>query len=184
MALEDNLLQTNSCDPAPAAMSLAKAASAGAVAEAAAAAFWGEFWARSAISLPQSPEIEDYWFGAQYGTATMSASAAVLAQTKGLLPPSGLYGPWVTTDQPSWNGDFTCVPPAATRSPDSPPPTCLSLTPALLCGYLDILSGYLGRQRAPGRWNLAGGRRTSSGNGRRAFPGMVPCVLRGQLYIK
>jgi hypothetical protein len=25
----------------------------------------------------------------------------------GLLPPPGLYGPWVTTDSPGWNGDYT-----------------------------------------------------------------------------
>ena len=106
MALEDNLLQTNSYDSAPAAMSLAKGTSAGAVAEAA-AAFWSSFWGRSAISLPSEGRIQDYWYGAQYGTATMTASAALLEKTKGLLPPSGLYGPWVTTDHPSWNGDFT-----------------------------------------------------------------------------
>ena len=122
MALEDNLLSTNAYDPAPAAQSLAKGVSASAVAEAA-AAFWGGFWARSAISLPHSPEIEDYWFGAQYGTATMTASTAVLAQTKGLLPPSGLYGPWVTTDHPGWNGDFTVSNFAMLHLP--PPPVCL-----------------------------------------------------------
>lgn len=43
-------------------------------------------------------------YGAQYVAAAMSVSAAVLEKNHGLVPPSGLYGPWVTSDSPSWNG--------------------------------------------------------------------------------
>ena len=46
-------------------------------------------------------------YGSQYGVAAMTASAEVLAKTEGLLPPPGLYGPWVSSDAPSWNGDYT-----------------------------------------------------------------------------
>lgn len=62
--------------------------------------FWGEFWSRSAISLPSSPAVERYWYDANYITASMSPSNPD-------LPPPGLYGPWVTKDNPAWGGDYT-----------------------------------------------------------------------------
>ena len=106
ITIADNLLRNNSYDPSAAAQTLAKRSSTIEVSNAA-AKFWAEFWKRSSISLPQSPEVEKYWYGALYGMATMTASSTLLSQTRGQVPPSGLYGPWVTTDQPSWNGDFT-----------------------------------------------------------------------------
>jgi hypothetical protein len=62
--------------------------------------WWTEYWQQSAISLPTRSNIERFWFGAQYIGASM-------ASTNPEVPPSGLYGPWVTSDQPSWGGDYT-----------------------------------------------------------------------------
>ena len=62
--------------------------------------FWNEFWSRSAISLPSSPAVERYWYDANYITASMAPSNPE-------LPPPGLYGPWVTTDNPAFGGDYT-----------------------------------------------------------------------------
>ena len=39
-------------------------------------------------------------FGAQYIMGSM-------ASTNPAVPASGLYGPWVTSDAPEWNGDYT-----------------------------------------------------------------------------
>ena len=46
-------------------------------------------------------------YGAQYVAACMSISEKVAEKNNWLVPPSGLYGPWVSGDSPSWNGDFT-----------------------------------------------------------------------------
>lgn len=101
IALADNLQQSNTYDPAPKAQALAQGGKADEVAHAA-SEFWSTYWERSSISLPQSPEVERYWFGAQYGVATMTASSRMMELTNGRAPPSGLYGPWVTTDSPAW----------------------------------------------------------------------------------
>ena len=37
----------------------------------------------------------------------MSATGSLEDKHGGRIPPSGLYGPWVTSDSPSWNGDYT-----------------------------------------------------------------------------
>jgi hypothetical protein len=42
--------------------------------------------------------LEQFYYGAQY--AVGSASRA------GRMAP-GLWGPWITTDTPGWNGDYT-----------------------------------------------------------------------------
>lgn len=62
--------------------------------------WWETFWSKSAISLPDEPQIEALWYGAQY---ILACSASVDA----LVPPPGLYGPWVTSDEPGWHGDYT-----------------------------------------------------------------------------
>ena len=62
--------------------------------------FWSEFWSRSAISLPSSPAVERYWYDANYITASMAPSNPE-------LPPPGLFGPWVTNDNPAFGGDYT-----------------------------------------------------------------------------
>jgi len=64
------------------------------------AQWWDEYWTKSAISLPSRPAIERFWFGAQYIVGSM-------ASTNPRVPASGLYGPWVTSDKPAWNGDYT-----------------------------------------------------------------------------
>ena len=103
ISLADNLLAGNAHDPTADAVAQAVDRSPASVA-ADAKAWWAAFWGRSAIALPQSPMIEAFWYGSQYATAAMAASTEMLAQTRGLLPPPGLYGPWVSTDSPAWNG--------------------------------------------------------------------------------
>lgn len=103
-ALADNLLKTNNYDPTPDAKALATDSSASAV-EAAAGSYWAAFWSKSSISLPSSPAVEAYWRGAQYATACMTPTTEVLAKYGAKAPPSGLYGPWVSSDGPAWNGD-------------------------------------------------------------------------------
>jgi len=102
----DNLLAGNAHDPTPDALALAEATRPADVA-AAAAAHWAAFWAISSISLPSSKQVESYWLGAQYATACMTPTTQLLAKHRGLAPPSGLYGPWVSSDRPGWNGDYT-----------------------------------------------------------------------------
>ena len=97
VALADNLLGENEDDPKPAAAALARAASPRAAA-AAAAAFWAEYWNASRVSLPTRPTLQGMWYGAQYATACITASAAVLARWRGRVPPPGLYGPFTTAD--------------------------------------------------------------------------------------
>jgi hypothetical protein len=54
------------------------------------------------VHLPTEPEVEALWNGAQYILAC-SASADVDAAT----PAPGLGGPFVTSDNSGWNGDYT-----------------------------------------------------------------------------
>jgi hypothetical protein len=105
-AVADNMVEGNNHDPIPSAKALTKSHSPTEV-QSAAASYWGAYWARSSIQLPSSQAVQDFWYGAQYATACMTSTDKVLASTNGLLPPSGLYGPWVTGDGPAWNGDFT-----------------------------------------------------------------------------
>eukprot|EP01116_Phalansterium_solitarium_P024282 TRINITY_DN8859_c0_g1_i1.p1 TRINITY_DN8859_c0_g1~~TRINITY_DN8859_c0_g1_i1.p1 ORF type:complete len:900 (+),score=224.85 TRINITY_DN8859_c0_g1_i1:143-2842(+) len=62
--------------------------------------WWTDFWAQSAVQFPSRPAVEEYWYGAQYILACAASSDAD-------APAPGLYGPWVTTDQPDWHGDYT-----------------------------------------------------------------------------
>lgn len=52
----------------------------------------------SSISLSQEPQIENYWYGAQYILGCSSRDGKVAP---------GLWGPWVTTDSAGWHGDYT-----------------------------------------------------------------------------
>jgi hypothetical protein len=91
-------------DPVPlalAALAAALAAPQAAIASAA-MAWWADMWSKSAVSLPTSPEVEAYWWGAQYALACASATES--SEDK---PPPGLYGPWASQDGPNWHGDFT-----------------------------------------------------------------------------
>ena len=90
---------TQSFDPVPDAVALAAATSPGSVASAA-ALWWATFWNKSSVSTPTLPALEYMWYGALFMTAGF-------ASTDPSVPPSGLYGPWVSADNPAWNGDYT-----------------------------------------------------------------------------
>jgi len=106
LGLADNLLTSNVTDPSAAAAALVAAADTAKI-RSASDARWSAFWGRSEISLVTQPSIEEFWYGAQYIMGCMTPSTSLLQRYKGLAPPSGLYGPWVTTDNPNWNGDYT-----------------------------------------------------------------------------
>ena len=59
-------------------------------------AWWTDFWARSFIEIPD-PEIEKRWYAALYVMGSCSRPGKVAP---------GLWGNWLTTDQPNWHGDF------------------------------------------------------------------------------
>eukprot|EP00755_Sulcionema_specki_P032499 Sspe_Gene.98862::Locus_72251_Transcript_1_2_Confidence_0.667_Length_1407::g.98862::m.98862 len=67
---------------------------------------WDRYWSVSTVTLPEDRAIEEFWYGAQYVTGCMTPSVEILDKFPD-APPSGLYGPWVTTDVPSWHGDYT-----------------------------------------------------------------------------
>ena len=59
-------------------------------------AWWKSFWSRSFIEIPDK-EIEKRWYAALYVLGSCSRPGKVAP---------GLWGNWVTTDGPSWHGDF------------------------------------------------------------------------------
>ena len=59
-------------------------------------AWWTQFWARSFIEIPDK-EIEKRWYAALYVMGSCSRAGKVAP---------GLWGNWVTTDNPNWHGDF------------------------------------------------------------------------------
>lgn len=59
-------------------------------------AWWAAFWARSFIEIPDQ-EIEKRWYAALYTMASCSRAGKVAP---------GLWGNWLTTDSPNWQGDF------------------------------------------------------------------------------
>jgi hypothetical protein len=85
-------------DPATAAKQLAVSLTPTKIAALSAAhhAWWSNFWARSFIEIPDK-EIEKRWYGALYAMGCCSRPDKVAP---------GLWGNWVTTDQPNWQGDF------------------------------------------------------------------------------
>jgi hypothetical protein len=89
-------------DPAPAALAAVVAAQAGppGAVVASSVSWWANFWPTSAISLPNQPDVEAFWFGCQYLLACASSDSPLVAAP-------GLYGPWVTADGPRWHGDYT-----------------------------------------------------------------------------
>jgi hypothetical protein len=58
--------------------------------------WWSNFWARSFIEIPDK-EIEKRWYSALYVMGSCSRPGKVAP---------GLWGNWLTTDQPNWQGDF------------------------------------------------------------------------------
>jgi alpha-L-fucosidase 2 len=60
-------------------------------------AWWRGYWSQSFVEM-DDPVLEKFYYASQYIMASASRSGKVAP---------GLYGPWVTTDHPSWNGDYT-----------------------------------------------------------------------------
>jgi hypothetical protein len=60
-------------------------------------AWWNQFWSESFIDIDDDL-LEKFYYSSNYLMGSASRS--------GKTPP-GLYGPWVTTDHPAWNGDYT-----------------------------------------------------------------------------
>ncbi|MDR3691309.1 MAG: hypothetical protein P4L46_18155 [Fimbriimonas sp.] len=58
--------------------------------------WWATFWSRSFVEIPDQT-IESHWYAALYVVACCSRAGQVAP---------GLWGNWVTTDQPGWHGDF------------------------------------------------------------------------------
>jgi len=58
--------------------------------------FWDHFWTESFVEIPASPVTEFFWYSSQYLSRAASGGDAS----------PGLFGPWVTTDTPSWSGDM------------------------------------------------------------------------------
>jgi hypothetical protein len=81
---------------------------------------WQTFWNASTISLPQAPETERFWYGAQY-----ILNSAIPHKGQEQTPP-GLYGPWGTIDNPGWHGDYTID--CELESLSLSVPLCLSLS--------------------------------------------------------
>ncbi|MGI6691978.1 MAG: glycosyl hydrolase family 95 catalytic domain-containing protein [Christensenellales bacterium] len=59
--------------------------------------WWTDFWNQSAIYLDDMEQIMEYWYGSHYIMACCSK--------KGSFAP-GLFGNFITTDQPNWGGDY------------------------------------------------------------------------------
>ena len=58
--------------------------------------WWSDFWAKSFIEIDDKL-IEKHWYGSQYILASCSRNENF---------PPGLYGNWITTDEPGWSGDY------------------------------------------------------------------------------
>ena len=58
--------------------------------------WWSQYWARSFIEIPDKV-IEQHWYAALYILGSCSRAGKVAP---------GLWGNWVTTDSPMWNGDY------------------------------------------------------------------------------
>jgi len=60
-------------------------------------AWWRDYWSQSYVET-NDPVLDKYYYSTQYVIASASRSGKVAP---------GLYGPWITTDHPAWNGDYT-----------------------------------------------------------------------------
>lgn len=85
-------------DPTAAARALTAGLTPGKIAALTAAhrQWWAEFWAHSFIEIPDQ-EIEKRWYAALYVMGSCSRPGKVAP---------GLWGNWLTTDQPNWQGDY------------------------------------------------------------------------------
>jgi len=66
--------------------------------QAANGAFWAEVWSNASVSLPGDALLEQFYYGTTYMIMSASREGNVAA---------GLWGPWVHSDTPGWEGDFT-----------------------------------------------------------------------------
>ena len=62
------------------------------------AKWWSKFWNASWVSLPGDPTLEGFYYSTMYMIASASRRGKMAA---------GLWGPWVHSDAPAWQGDFT-----------------------------------------------------------------------------
>ena len=53
------------------------------------------------LQQPGDSQTENFWYGA------LAALNSAIPHAGQELTPPGLYGPWVTQDNPGWHGDFT-----------------------------------------------------------------------------
>jgi uncharacterized protein (TIGR02145 family) len=59
--------------------------------------WWKNYWLKSYVRT-YDPQLEQYYYGALYESAC--------AYREGSICPA-LFGPWVTTDKPNWDGNYT-----------------------------------------------------------------------------
>jgi uncharacterized protein (TIGR02145 family) len=59
--------------------------------------WWKNFWMKSYVRT-YDPQLEKYYFGALYESACAYREGSICG---------GLFGPWVTTDKPNWDGNYT-----------------------------------------------------------------------------
>jgi hypothetical protein len=59
-------------------------------------AWWREYWEKSWISIPYK-DVEQHYYLSLYGMATTSRDPDF---------PPGLFGVWITSEQPAWQGDY------------------------------------------------------------------------------
>jgi hypothetical protein len=151
VSVADNLLTSNEADPTPSAMALADAADPATV-NTAAAQWWGNFWSASAVQLPTQPNVSTLWVGAQYTTACMTASPALMEMTKGMLPPPGLYGPWASGDFCFWVRRFSLPEVARFSLPEPEPHTSTHHCSYITSSSESVGSSHEGSSRMPSVW--------------------------------
>ena len=58
--------------------------------------WWRDFWSKSFIQIGD-PLLEKFWYGSHYIMASCSRNKNF---------PPGLFGNWITSDRPAWQGDY------------------------------------------------------------------------------
>jgi hypothetical protein len=59
--------------------------------------WWKSFWSKSFVEIPDKT-VQSWWYGSLYVLAACSKSGNVAP---------GLWGNWITTTNPGWDGDYT-----------------------------------------------------------------------------
>ena len=60
-------------------------------------AWWQSFWSKSFIEIPDKT-VQSWWYGSLYVLASCSKHGNVAP---------GLWGNWITSTNPGWDGDYT-----------------------------------------------------------------------------